>query len=96
MIAVVISRRVLARCRSDGNKLSSVKSFIILLSGEGLTSLNKNNCDNFSGEKRENETFRSVVVENTRNKNSNFILQSIGSLRCHNGDDNENIKKAIG
>ena len=32
-------------------------SFTILRSGEGLTSFDKNNCVNFSGEKKENEGF---------------------------------------
>ena len=32
--------------------------FTILRSGEGLTSFDKNNCVNFSGEKKENEGFR--------------------------------------
>ena len=38
-------------CRSGGNKLSNVRSFIILLSGEGLTSFIINNRTNFFGEK---------------------------------------------
>ena len=33
-------------------------SFTILRSGEGSTSFDKNNCVNFSGEKKENEGFR--------------------------------------
>lgn len=33
-------------------------SFTILRSGEGVTSFDKNNCVNFSGEKKENEGFR--------------------------------------
>ena len=37
--------------RSGENKLSDVRSFIILRSQEGLTSFNKNNRANFSGEK---------------------------------------------
>ena len=44
MIAVVIySTTVECReCRSGGNKLSNARSFIILRSGEGLTSFNEN------------------------------------------------------
>ena len=39
--------------------LTNVRSFIILQSGEGLTSFNKDNSANFSGEKKKiNETFR--------------------------------------
>ena len=42
-----------------GNMLTNVTIFIILQSGEGLTSFNKDNSGNFSGEKKEiNETFR--------------------------------------
>ena len=54
-IAVVILLGVFKReCRSGGNKLSSVRSFIILLSGEGLTSFCINNRTNFFGEKNLN------------------------------------------
>ena len=38
-------------CRSSGNKLSNVRSFIILPSGEGATSFTKGNSANFSSEK---------------------------------------------
>ena len=38
-------------CRSGGNKLSKVRSFIILRSGEGSTSFNNNKSDHFSGKK---------------------------------------------
>ena len=38
-------------CRSCGNKLSNVRSFIILPSGEGATSFTKGNSASFSGEK---------------------------------------------
>ena len=41
--------------RSDGNKLSSVRSFIILQSEEVLTSFNKIKPTNFCGEKSEIE-----------------------------------------
>ena len=40
------------KCHSGGNKLSSVKSFIILGSEEGLTSFDKNNRVNFCGKKK--------------------------------------------
>ena len=39
-------------CRSGGNKLTDVRSFIILRSGEGLTSFSINNRTSFFGEKR--------------------------------------------
>ena len=48
MIAVVILPRVLARMSKwRGNKLSIVRSFIILLLGEGLPSFSINNRANF-------------------------------------------------
>ena len=47
MVAVVTILRVL-ECRSGGNKLSNVKSFIILRSGEDVTSFTKGNSANFS------------------------------------------------
>ena len=37
--------------RSDGNKLSNVRSFIILRSGKCVNSLTKDNSANFSSEK---------------------------------------------
>ena len=49
-MAVATLQRVLAS-RSGGNKLSSVRSFIILRSGESLTSFIINNRTNFLGEK---------------------------------------------
>ena len=39
-------------CRSGGNKLTNVRSLIILLPGEGLTSFSIYNCTNFFGEKK--------------------------------------------
>ena len=48
-IAVVILLRVLAKMLSDIRRL---ESFVILRSREGLTSFNKNNHINFSGEKK--------------------------------------------
>ena len=41
--------------RLGENKLSKVKSFIILRSGEGVTSFTKGNSANFSGKKLCNE-----------------------------------------
>ena len=41
-----------SRRRSGENKLSNVRSFIILLSGEGLTSFSINNQTNFFAEKK--------------------------------------------
>ena len=51
MVAVVILLQVLARMSSGENKLSNVRSFIILRSGEGITSVTKGNSANFSSEK---------------------------------------------
>ena len=40
--------------RSDGNRLLNIRSFIILPSGEGLTSFNKNSRGNFSDDNIDN------------------------------------------
>ena len=47
VIAVIILLRFLQECHSDENRLN-----IILQTGEGLTSFNKNNRVNFSVEKK--------------------------------------------
>ena len=52
MVAVVTLTRVLARMSKWENKLSNVRSLIILRSGEGVTSFTKGNSANFSSEKR--------------------------------------------
>ena len=52
MIAVVILLLVLARMLYWWDKLSNARGFIILRSGEGLTSFNKDNSNNFFGEKK--------------------------------------------
>ena len=57
MKAVVILLLVLARMLYWWDKLSNVRGFIILGSGEGLTSFNKDNSDNFFGEKKNNKAF---------------------------------------
>ena len=46
------------KCPTSGNKLSYVRSFIILRLGEGLIFFNKDNSGNFFGEKKDNETFQ--------------------------------------
>ena len=53
MVAVVILLRVLARYRSDGktDKMSNFIIFIILRSGERVTSFTKDNNADFSSEK---------------------------------------------
>ena len=54
----------------------NVRSFIILRSGEGLSSFNKNNRANFSGEKKENEAFQGIYFLRICEKNlkSNVVL----------------------
>ena len=44
-------------CRGGENKISNVKSFIILPSGERVTWFTKDNYANFSSEKWQNEAF---------------------------------------
>ena len=51
MVAVLTLLQVLARMSNWENKLSNVGSFIILLSGEGVTSFTKGKSANFSSEK---------------------------------------------
>ena len=63
-------------CRSGGNKLSNVRSFSILQSGEGSTSFNNDNSANFSGEKKCNEEFRGVYFLTIREKTLNQISYS--------------------
>ena len=49
---------------SGGNKLSNVRGFIIMQSGEGLTSFDKDSSAHFSSEKKKkkmyDEAFRGV------------------------------------
>ena len=53
-----------------GKMLTNVRSFIILQSGEGLTSFNKDNSANFSGEKKNiNEAFRVSIFRAEENAN---------------------------
>ena len=76
LVAVVTLLRDLADCQSGENKLSNVKSFIILRSEEGVTSFTKGNRANFSGEKWYNEAFRGAYSLRRREKNfkSNLVL----------------------
>ena len=61
MVAVVILlQEGGSEGRSGGNKLSNVRSFRILQSGEGSTSFNNANSSNLSGPKKYNEEFRGV------------------------------------
>ena len=63
-------------CRSGGNKLSNVRSFTILRSGEGSASFNNENSSIFSGEKKYNEEFRGVCFLTVREKTLNQISYS--------------------
>ena len=58
MKAIVILLLVLARMLYWWDKVSNVRGFIILRSGEGLTSLNKDNSDDFFGEKKNKQTIK--------------------------------------
>ena len=69
-MAVFILPRVKQECCGDGNKSSNVGSFIILWSGESLTSFNNDNSANFPGEKKYNEAFRGVYF----NIKSNLVI----------------------
>ena len=69
VVAVVILLRVLAR---EG-KLSNVRNFSILQSGEVFSSFNNDNSANFSGEKKYNEEFRGVYFLTIREKTLNQI-----------------------
>ena len=73
MVAVVT---LLRECHSGGNKLSNVRSFSILQSGEGSTSFNNDNSAIFSGEKKYNEEFRGVCFLTIREKTLNQISYS--------------------
>ena len=64
-------RQSTTRGRSGGNKLSDVRSFIILLSGEGLTSFNNDNSTNFSGEKKKDNEELTIREKNFK---SNLVL----------------------
>ena len=82
VIAVISHYEFTRECRSSGNKLSSVKSFIILLSGEGLTSFSINNRANFFGEKKLNEAFLGVLFENAQFVLV-FVLVDVPTSKAH-------------
>ena len=67
----------------------NVRSFIILRSGEGLTSFIKINCVNFSGEKKYIEGYRSLYCLRIREKNftQNLVLKFKGLLSRENRSD---------
>ena len=76
VIAVVILLRVLAKMLSDIRRL---ESFVILRSREGLTSFNKNNHVNFSGEKK--KKYRGLYVFDDTRKNTLRQILSRDRLR---------------
>ena len=84
-------------CRSGGNKLSNVRSFSILQSGEGSTSFNNDNSANFSGEKKYNEEFWGVYFLIIREKTLNKISysQSFSSLNLKVTIIEENVRKSV-
>ena len=59
------------------NKLSNVISFIILQSGEGVTSFTKGNSAYFSSKKLCNEAFRGVYIFRIREKTLSQISYSL-------------------
>ena len=78
------------RC-CGGNNLSNVTSFIILRSGGGLTSSNKDNILTYLAKKSTNEGFQGVYFPNRR-KNLNHISLSlsfssrtvkVSIVKCH-------------
>ena len=80
MIVFVILLRVLARmCVIVKKNQITVRSFIILRSGEGLISFNKNNRAKFSSEQKYNEAFWGVYVLGNRRKKikSNLVLVDV-------------------
>ena len=70
------STKSFSECRSGGNKLSNVRNFSILQSGEVFSSFNNDNIANFSGEKKYNEEFRGVYFLTIREKVLNQISLS--------------------
>ena len=58
---------------SGGNKLSNVRSFSILQSGEGSTFFNIDSSANFSRAKKYNEESQSVYLLTIREKTLNQI-----------------------
>ena len=55
-----------------GNMLTNVRSFIILQSGEGLTSFKKDNGANFSGEKTTSMKLSGCLFLEPENTRTNF------------------------
>ena len=71
MVAVVILLRVLVSVVVAGTRLSNVRNFSILQSGEVFSSFNNDKSANFSDEKKYNEEFRGVYFLTIRKKTLN-------------------------
>ena len=67
VVVLVVESKGL-QCLSGGNKLLHVRSCIILRSGEGLTTFNKNDRATFVVKKKK-EAFRGVYFFRIRDKN---------------------------
>ena len=65
---------------SGGNKLSNVRSFSILQSGEVSTFFNNDNSANFSGEKKYNEEFRGVYFLTIHEKKFTVSIMSFAHV----------------
>ena len=87
---------------SGGNKLTNVKSFFSLRSGEGFNLSHKDNSASFLVEKSsmklsELSSFRRCAKKKIQSRTRSHSRPpiTIGSLRCHYGDGNENVKKQL-
>ena len=67
LVVVLVLESKGLQCLSGGNKLLHVRSFIILRSGEGLTTFNKNNRVT-SVVKKKRSLQRCLFFQNTRQK----------------------------
>ena len=88
---------------SGGNKLTNVKSFFSLRSGEGFNLSNKDNSASFLVKKSsmklsELSSFRRCAKKKkiqSRPRSHSRPPITIGSLRCHYGDGKENVTKQL-
>ena len=87
---------------SGGNKLTNVKSFFSLRSGEGFNLSNKDNSASFLVKKVQWNFPSCHLFDDARKKKIQSRTRShsrppitIGSLRCHYGDGKENVTKQL-
>ena len=87
---------------SGGNKLTNVKSFFSLRSGEGFNLSHKDNSASFLVEKSsmklsELSSFRRCAKKKIQSRTRSHSRPpiTIGSLRCHYGDGKENVTKQL-